>query len=775
MKTMKHSKQIRVAFVLFTVLSLLIVPLIFSQTINKGVWYHQQPTSDNDSGPFYGGASTYEGWCGPSAMGMALHYFIPNIHAKLYGIYGEIDYHDDGRGGLKSSDPYCYNPSTTYTYEDFLGHNYIGRHITTSGCSYYELKSIITGVDEDISSYTSQTAWVTRSQMRDYLDDGYLIILNTYQGGGHYILITGWDGSLTDADQRYYYVWDGWKVPLGLDASQYIYTTDLVGNKPNYGTAQNISTYKITATTLNNIFRDQIGDGTMLAFKFVPVNLPQSVSEVGAKGVWAWGSTVRDEGVSNFVNNIASHGISDLFLLVKGVDGTFNTQTLEDVIPLAHQNGIKVHAWAMVLNDMDASSSGQYSGVGGSWIDARDENYRSYFINDIITPLCAFDIDGIHLDCIRYPGNADNYSGSQDAITEYCRLTRETMDNNGKTSASLNAAIMPEGDATAVIYGQDVSAMTQYMAFITPMTYTHNYKASPRWVGDQTAYFVNHVAAGCEVWAGLQSSDDDGNYMTPLELRQSVDFASANGSAGIAYFRYPLTSWQWELSDEWTVTNGEPVTRGAILDAVTNNSEYNRGDTVVVEITVKNTGDLDIENAVVEWDIKDPAGSVVESYSKSVALLIPGSSETLSDIHVLDANSEFGTWSVEYVFKQSDGTVLDSYAINNHSPISFSVVDPTSPPASGLTAKSLWVWGSTVRDAGISNFVDEIAAHGITDFFLLVKGVDGTFNTQTLSDIIPVAHAAGVRVHAWPIVLQDDAKVSYYTGVGGSWIDARDT
>jgi len=770
MKTTKNKiYNVWQVFFLIFVISLLFVSTNYAQYINKGMWYHQQPTDAADSDLFYGGSSTYEGWCGPSALGMIFHYYVPNIHKILYDKYGPVDYHStDSRGGLTSADPYCYDPNTTYPFGDFLGHNYLGYHVTTDGVGFSGLKTIIAGVDADVDSYTADYGYVPLSEIRNYLENGYLIVMNTTEG--HYITIAGWEGSLTDPDQRYYYVWDGWNYPLGMES--YTYKTDLVGNKPNYGTAQNISVYTITATTINAHFRDQLGDRSVLAVKFTPVNLPQSVSEVGAKGVWVWGSSVRNEGESNFVNNVASHGITDIFLLVKGTGGSFYTQTLEDIIPLAHQNGIKVHAWVIVLNDMEATASGNYTGVGGDWIDARDENYRSYIINDIITPLCALDIDGIHLDCIRYPGNANNYSGSQAAITEYCRLTRETMDNNGKASASLSAAIMPEGDATAVIYGQDVSIMTQYMAFITPMTYTHNYKTSPSWVGNQTAYFVNNVVTGCEVWAGIQSSDDDGNYMTPLELRQSVDFASANGSAGIVYFRYPLTSWQWELSDEWTVTGGVPVTRGAITDATTNNAEYYRGDTVVVEIIVKNTGDLDIENAVAEWDIKNPTGTIVASYSKSMVLLIPGSSDTLSDTYVLDATSEFGTWSVDYVYKMSDGTVLDSSALNNHLPISFSVVEL---PASGLQHKSVWAWGSTVRDVGISAFVDEMAAHGITDFFLLVKGVNGTFNTQTLSDIIPVAHAAGVKVHAWIIVLQDDANVAYYTGVGGSWIDARDT
>ncbi|HEX3073443.1 MAG TPA: hypothetical protein VHP30_07515, partial [Ignavibacteriales bacterium] len=254
--------------------SFLIVILLtscgYTQTIHSGIYYHQQPTSVNDSGNFYGGSKPFEGFCGPSAVGMGLQYFIPNIHAILYSLYGDISYHKDNRGGLKPRDPYCYDSSATYAFEDFLGHKYIGRHITQEGCGYYELETLIKRVDADINEYSSQTAWINRSQLSEFLDKGFLIVLNTNQGGGHYILIGGWDGSAVYPDKRFYYIWDSWKIPLGLDTTEIQYVRDLAGNKASRGSANDILVYKIAAPVLNNIFKDQIGDGTMLAFKFVP-------------------------------------------------------------------------------------------------------------------------------------------------------------------------------------------------------------------------------------------------------------------------------------------------------------------------------------------------------------------------------------------------------------------------------------------------------------------------------------------------------------------------
>jgi hypothetical protein len=524
---------------------------IHAQTVNNGMWYHQQPTSINDTGIFYGGPKTFEGFCGPTAVGMALEYFIPNIHENLFEIYGEKKYHNDNRCGLKSSDPYCYNENTTYAFEDFLGHNYIGRHITETGCSYRELVSIIKGIEMEVRNYASKIMYIKRSQIKEYLDDGYLIVSNTNQGGGHYILIGGWDGSSEKPTEANLYIWDGWKVPLSLDSTQYIFTTNIVGNKFNRGSAKNILCYKISSGIFDKIFKDQLGDGTMLAFKMMPIDLPQVSSKMKNKGICASESVISKEGINIFIDSISSHGITDLFLSGKGIDWFISSKKLRQILPLAHKKSIKVHVSLMVLNDSTFSSIAGYTHSDNNWIDARDTVYRNYFLNHVIDQLCKFDIDGIHLDYLKYPGNAFNYSGGKEVITEYCRLIRKYMDKNGKAFASLSATIIPEGDLTTYLYGQNIFAMSKYLNFIIPSLFTHSYLKNPSWVGSQTEYLTKKVISGCNVWPGLQSIDDRGNFITSLELKQCTDYALASGSNCIVYFQYPLTNWQWEILDRY--------------------------------------------------------------------------------------------------------------------------------------------------------------------------------------------------------------------------------
>jgi hypothetical protein len=631
--------------------------------INKGVWYHQQPTSVADSGPFYGGSATYEGFCGTSALTIGLHYFIPNIHRKMTDLYGSLDYHSgDSRGGLKTRDPYMYSASSTYTFIDFLSHKWLGRHITTSGASYSELVTILNGVDSALTDYSLSYAFVSLAALRSYLDNGYLGCMNTLDG--HYVTIVGWDGSTTDANARYYYYWDSWKTPLGL--SSYTYVTSLVGNKNNYGTAQSCNAVKITANQLSAKFKDQRGDGTMLVYKYTPNDAPATAATVTAKAIWLKGVTAREHGVSNVVNECAVNGITDIFLMVKGTDGSFSTTTLDNVIHAAHPLGIKVHAWVVVLQDHLKASTGNYTLSGTDWINATDANYRNYIINSIITPLVRdHEIDGVHLDCIRYPGNANQYSGAQNAITTYCSAVRNAM-NSYKPSIPLSAAIIPEGSATATYYGQNTANISPYLTFITPMTYTHNYEYKPAWVGTQVAYFVGQCASTCGVWPAIQTYDDDGNFMTPLEMKQCVDYARANGGTGVAFFSYPLTDYQWEQVNTWNVSNPQPSLAGRITEVSTDASRYFRNDPLTVTIAVKNTGTQALTNARVEWTIKDPNNTAKQQFVKTIASLAANAFAEISDVYTIPADAPTGAWSIEYYFKKSDGTVFDSYAMNGH-------------------------------------------------------------------------------------------------------------
>ena len=270
--------------------------------------------------------------------------------------------------------------------------------------------------------------------------------------------------------------------------------------------------------------------------------------EVASVGVWAWGSTVRSVGVDNFIDEIHSNGITDVFLLVKGVDGSYTFNTLDSLIDARNARGYtlpRIHAWVICFNDQS----------WGGWVDPENTSYRNYLLGTIFSPLIReHDIDGVNLDCIRYPGTA---SGNTAPITSFCQAVRETIEAAGKGDRIIySAAVMPEMSSNASLYGQDYGDMAQYLDVLLPMSYTHNYYSSPRWVGSTVRYIVDEINSEtdghCQVWVALQSKDDNGVFASAQELWASIVHSLNAGATGFNYFVYPITGEQYSLISLFT-------------------------------------------------------------------------------------------------------------------------------------------------------------------------------------------------------------------------------
>jgi len=163
------------------------------------------------------------------------------------------------------------------------------------------------------------------------------------------------------------------------------------------------------------------------------------------------------------------------------------------------------------------------------------------FISDITK---NYNINGIHLDYIRYSGSGTNaaylHSGGTEAITSFvANVTNTVKAINAKMVIS--AALMPEGSENAKYYGQDYTQLSQYLDFLVPMIYKGNYNQDTGWIGQTVKYIVDN-SNGKPVVAGLQTYESDTNT-TPIpaaELQNDINTAVTSGSSGYALFRYGL-------------------------------------------------------------------------------------------------------------------------------------------------------------------------------------------------------------------------------------------
>ena len=182
--------------------------------------------------------------------------------------------------------------------------------------------------------------------------------------------------------------------------------------------------------------------------------------------------------------------------------------------------------------------------------------YNTSKINSLITSIAGivknYDIDGINLDYVRYPGNAYKNSGGTAAITSFVQKVYNTV-KSIKPKVAVSADLMPEGSVNAYYYGQDYKQLAKYLDFMVPMIYKGNYgynsstgasnngKIGTDWIGSTVKYIVGQ-ANGTQVIAGLQTYRSD-KSITPIpasELQKDIKAVGDNGASGYALFRYGL-------------------------------------------------------------------------------------------------------------------------------------------------------------------------------------------------------------------------------------------
>jgi len=327
------------------------------------------------------------------------------------------------------------------------------------------------------------------------------------------------------------------------------------------------------------------------------------------KAYWMWASSV--DGAS--ASSLNSKGITDVFVLTRGVKGATYFTVLQSAINKFHPYGIKVHAWIVCFKDSNGNfvdPSGYYKTtvyvktikvwgwkkkayrvwkrvkvkINGKWKYKKKKvikykwrkgwiykpvyktvsGYSQTFNNNliwIVYQAAKYNVDGIHLDYIRYSGVA---SKGHAAWQEPGGTTAAVRAVNGiiyrvKTTAKsvnpdilISAAVMPETYNNACYYGQDYSSMAQYLDFLVPMIYKGNYGKNSAWIGSTTSWIVAN-SAGKPVMAGLQTYYSDSNPVAiPLgnttddryeDLADDIKNALDNGASGLVFFRYGLCNY----------------------------------------------------------------------------------------------------------------------------------------------------------------------------------------------------------------------------------------
>ena len=284
-------------------------------------------------------------------------------------------------------------------------------------------------------------------------------------------------------------------------------------------------------------------------------------------GIWVW-STHMDQWIADdfkVLRDMKKLGYDHILLNYNSFDDASKAPKARQIIAVAKEIGVNVHAWMQVfcenktwINPIEnlGSKQGRYKQEEFDRIIAKAHRY----IDD-------FDVDGIHLDYIRFSGtgtniaNYNNYNNgvtASGAINEFCRQLRESLD--ARMEGVLVSAAMMTGGNVMYYYGQDPAEMGKYIDVFMPMVYKYYNNGTTyndSWMVSTCNGFTQ--ASKAQVWAGIQTykyqSGVSGEIgMTPEEVLADATVIKNTDCSGVVLFRYALGSYP-DLSTLWDNAN----------------------------------------------------------------------------------------------------------------------------------------------------------------------------------------------------------------------------
>ncbi|MBQ2957374.1 MAG: family 10 glycosylhydrolase [Clostridia bacterium] len=318
-------------------------------------------------------------------------------------------------------------------------------------------------------------------------------------------------------------------------------------------------------------------------------------------GMWMWPGNIAAYGADKIVSYCAAAGVTDLYFLNKGLAGTtasfgsfaprgYDRDLLRELTDAAHRRNIRVHAW------FTSASDGHYKklhpesgrchykrGKDRELISLADEDYMAYMERVVAETARLYDIDGLHLDYIRYnhllygwdeadmkryeQAGADVgklrsltertfYGGEETCIFDAYRAGDETVRafadcrrqdvvrfaermisaaKSAKSGLILSAALMPEGayDDTAfsdLHYGQNYEDAAGLYEYALPMAYSVAYKEKEAWV---RRVAEGTMKRGMKTVVGLHAYGGG----TGITLRNDVAAVCETQAEGVCLFR----------------------------------------------------------------------------------------------------------------------------------------------------------------------------------------------------------------------------------------------
>lgn len=374
---------------------------------------------------------------------------------------------------------------------------------------------------------------------------------------------------------------------------------------------------------------------TILQSHFTMLSDREEKKRKETRGVWIWWETVKKESAEKAAEKLARYNMNMAILLVKGTSGVvvYPSKTalrfdpegdiLKEMIGTCHKRGIEVHAWIVFHRDKEWLKANPHDAMHHCGkphegkpdpypVDERIcplvREYRHYIKGIIEEIITCYDVDGIHLDYIRYPhmvycfcdrhkekaqgmgidfekvrqaviktlyeeGYKDYFIEQYkkddedivrwvdmrtDEITSFIKEIKDLI-QAVKPEVRLSAAFMHEGavedDAFALChYAQNYRTAGSLCDFICPMSYHKEYAKPRTWIAEIAKNAERKT--GKHAFAGIQAFIYDRDKIQKSgiggeEIAEIIKDVRRKGIKGFVLFRYgTMTDAMWEAIKE---------------------------------------------------------------------------------------------------------------------------------------------------------------------------------------------------------------------------------
>ena len=362
-------------------------------------------------------------------------------------------------------------------------------------------------------------------------------------------------------------------------------------------------------------------------------------------GYWVFGSDMK----SVNLNTLASQGTTDLFLNFYALTA-HGQSAVESWIASANKLGIRVHIWMQAFYD-------------GDWINpVKNGSPNQAFFNQKIAEAKKYanlkGVAGVHIDYLRYPGNAHATSGGTAAINSFVKQITQAV-RSVNPNLILSCAVMPETTDNKYYYGQDMATISQYMDVVIPMVYRGNYNSETAWIKSTTKWFVDN-SKGAKIWSGLQGyvSDENTAKLSPSAIKTDSQSAINGGAAGVIIFRWGVTNFVNFKSLTGYLASSGPVINTASAAATTTATATSTATTTTATSSV---GTISIKDIIA-------GASTVKSYyetNKKVPSSVSAGGQTFT--------------TPEFLYLMSQAIYQLGNSNNNDIAIIRGIADPESP------------------------------------------------------------------------------------------------